>query len=313
MNHPKVSVIIPNYNHAEYLQQRIECVLDQTYTNLEVIILDDCSTDSSRDIINRYRRHPRIVHIEFNHKNSGSPFKQWKKGIDIAIGEWIWIAESDDYSDLFFLETMIQSLLLSPEAGMIYCDSKIVSKGVVWEETFATIKNRKFKTNRWNNDYFNIGKDEIENYLLVESTINNTSAVLFNRAILISINPFDLDLKYIGDKYVFIRVLAKSSIKYLSKSLNYYRDPFSNKHKDRHLYYFYEQFLVLNWVFMNLKEIAKDRFFAVFYQNTNLSLYTHWSKEKWIILRKLFVKNRELLFRCILFNLRRPFLRNHSE
>ena len=84
-----VSVIIPNYNHAPFLKERIDSVLQQTYTDFEVIILDDCSTDNSKEIIETYRMHPKVVHIEYNVVNSGSTFKQWKKGIDLTKGEWI--------------------------------------------------------------------------------------------------------------------------------------------------------------------------------------------------------------------------------
>jgi glycosyltransferase involved in cell wall biosynthesis len=76
---PKVSVIIPNYNHARYLRGRIESVLRQTYRDFEVILLDDCSTDDSRSILGEYVKDPR-VRIDFNEVNSGSTFKQWNKG-----------------------------------------------------------------------------------------------------------------------------------------------------------------------------------------------------------------------------------------
>ena len=95
---PKVSVIIPNYNHAPYLVQRIETVLKQSYPDFEVIILDDCSTDGSHDIIERYRGHSKVSRIVYNKVNSGSPFRQWEKGIGICKGEYVWIAESDDWS-----------------------------------------------------------------------------------------------------------------------------------------------------------------------------------------------------------------------
>ncbi|MFM7682036.1 MAG: glycosyltransferase family 2 protein, partial [Bacteroidota bacterium] len=76
-----VSVIIPNYNHALYLKQRIDSVLQQTYPNFEVIILDDKSMDNSHEIIESYRNHPKVVHIEYKEINSGSTFKQWQKGL----------------------------------------------------------------------------------------------------------------------------------------------------------------------------------------------------------------------------------------
>jgi glycosyltransferase involved in cell wall biosynthesis len=153
-------------------------VLNQTYQTFDVIILDDCSTDSSRDVIERFRNSPRISNILYNEKNSGSPFRQWQKGISLARGDWIWIAESDDSADAQFLEKLIDLLRDQQNVGLIYCDSYIVdAQGI--RGNFADIKNRKFNTNRWSHKYRNNGVDEIENFLLLESTINNTSAVLW--------------------------------------------------------------------------------------------------------------------------------------
>src|SRR5258707_14882309 len=90
---PRVSVIIPNYNHARYLRKRIETVLEQTYQDFEVILLDDCSTDGSSSIIDEYRNDSR-VRMGLNEKNSGSTFKQWNKGVGLAEGKNVWIAES---------------------------------------------------------------------------------------------------------------------------------------------------------------------------------------------------------------------------
>ena len=99
-----VSVIIPNYNHAQYLPERIESVFGQTYPNYEVIILDDCSTDNSREVIEQYRTNPHVSQIIYNEENSGGVFKQWKKGLSLAKGDLLWIAESDDKCENTFLE-----------------------------------------------------------------------------------------------------------------------------------------------------------------------------------------------------------------
>src|ERR1700738_1634065 len=106
---PRVSVIVPNYNHARFLRRRMESVLRQTYRDFEVILLDDCSTDESRSILSEYAGDPR-VRLEFNEKNSGSPFKQWNKGVALASGEYGWIAESDDYADERLLERLVAVL-----------------------------------------------------------------------------------------------------------------------------------------------------------------------------------------------------------
>ncbi len=77
MKHPLVSVIIPNYNHALYLDERIQSVLNQSYGHFEVIILDDLSKDNSREVMEKYRDYPHVSHIVYNTENSGSTFKQY--------------------------------------------------------------------------------------------------------------------------------------------------------------------------------------------------------------------------------------------
>ena len=71
---PKVSIVVPNYNHARFLRRRVESVLRQTFQDFEVILLDDGSTDDSESILSQYGGDPR-VRIEFNEVNSGSTFK----------------------------------------------------------------------------------------------------------------------------------------------------------------------------------------------------------------------------------------------
>ena len=88
---PKVSVIVPNYNHEPYLRQRIDSILNQSYQDFELILLDDCSVDNSRDILMAYKNHPKVTQLVFNEQNSANTFKQWNKGIELAKGEYIWI------------------------------------------------------------------------------------------------------------------------------------------------------------------------------------------------------------------------------
>lgn len=118
MSH-KVSVIVPNYNHAAFLQQRMESVLNQTFQDFELILLDDCSTDGSRDILERYRNDPHVSCIFYNENNGGGPFGQWKKGIELAQGEWLWIAESDDWAECDFLATMLEQADRHPQCGLL--------------------------------------------------------------------------------------------------------------------------------------------------------------------------------------------------
>lgn len=104
---PTVSAIVPNYNHARFLAQRIESIVDQSYPILELIVLDDASTDDSRATIEALTEDLDVeVKLVFNDKNAGNPFRQWEKGISLARGDLIWICESDDFCALDFLENL---------------------------------------------------------------------------------------------------------------------------------------------------------------------------------------------------------------
>ena len=303
MKTPNVTVIIPNYNHGRYLKQRIDSVLQQTYRDFEVIILDDGSTDKSREIIDSYKGHPAIARIVYNDINSGSPFVQWKKGVEAASGQWIWIAESDDYADGRFLEMMIQGVANRDQVGLVYCDSKIVTDEEIQVKTFASLKNEKYKADRWSSDHVSHGIAELEDYILLDGIIHNTSAVLFKRDTLMKVYPFDIPLNYIGDKYTFVKVLSVSDMAYIKEPLNYYRDPFNTRHAGKHIYYFYEQFLLFDWVFRNLKGINRRKCLKAFQVNTRNSLIREWNAEKVSIYLKLFIVNPGLWARCMANNL----------
>ena len=127
MDNYLVSVIIPNFNHARYLDERIQTVLDQTYQNFELIILDDCSTDNSKEIIEKYRHNPHVSHILYNEHNSGKIFSQWQKGIDKAKGELIWIAESDDKCRPELLEKLVSEFQNNMNLVVAFCKTVFFS------------------------------------------------------------------------------------------------------------------------------------------------------------------------------------------
>jgi glycosyltransferase involved in cell wall biosynthesis len=217
-----VSVIIPNWNHAAYLQQRIESVLEQTYKNFELIILDDCSTDNSREIIERYREDIRVSHIVYNEINSGSPFKQWQKGIDLAKGDYIWIAESDDYADERFLEKLIPPFRNNPGTGIVFC-------GSYWIDDKNNIGN---DLSVYHEDFISDGKNEIKRAMVKFNSIQNVSSVLFKTEILKNNSGKYMNYKSSGDWILYTELLLNCNVCYLSDKLNYlrfYHNNISNK------------------------------------------------------------------------------------
>lgn len=218
---PKVSVIIPNYNHASYLIERIDSVLNQTYQDFEVIILDDLSTDNSRDIIEKYRGNSKISHIIYNDVNSGSTFKQWNKGIDLAKGEWIWIAESDDKAEKDFLETLIKGKNKDNEIVLAYCQSsRMNSEGVVTGTWLTQTTNN--KTN-FSNEILEKGKLFIKNNLIDQNVIPNASGVIFKKSIYYEVDKVDIDIKYNSDWLFWMKVLLKGKVYFTPKELNNFR------------------------------------------------------------------------------------------
>jgi len=221
----RFSVIIPNYNHAAFLKERIDSVLAQNHAPAEVIILDDCSSDNSREIIEAYRNHPGISQIIYNEENSGSPFKQWKKGVLLSEEDWVWIAESDDVADSQFLETADLAIRLNPGTGIFYCDSvcKPEEDTMPRYKTYAELKNRFFKTNKWSSDYFLNGEEEINHCLKFFCTINNTSAAVFRKDLLLELLAKLETFIYHGDWYGQIAATSHTSIYYSAKPMNTFR------------------------------------------------------------------------------------------
>lgn len=217
---PKVSVVIPNYNHARYLRQRIETVLRQTYKDFEVILMDDCSTDESRSVISEYAKDPR-VRIEFNERNSGSTFKQWNKGVRLARGKYMWIAESDDYSDDRFLERLVALLDADPEVTFAYCRSWRVWEGQ--PNTFADDYLESMDGRHWKADFVADGREECRNYFVHTNPVPNASAVVFRKAAYKGVGGADERLSLCGDWKVWAAMAFMGKVAYVADPLNYYR------------------------------------------------------------------------------------------
>jgi glycosyltransferase involved in cell wall biosynthesis len=219
---PKVSVIVPNYNHREFLTERLESIMSQSFQDFELILLDDRSTDGSEEILKRYKDHPKVSHCIINEQNSGSPFQQWKKGINLAKGEYIWMAESDDYCEPNFLEHIFESI--SPNMGIYYVQTiDVDSKGMKLGNRISYT--REFQPNIWKKDFSLGGIEFINNYLVVKNVIPNASAVVFKRDLL-GDNFFSdelLKMRMCGDWMFWIRLCKKTNIGFSKTPLNYFR------------------------------------------------------------------------------------------
>ena len=229
MKTPLISIIVPNYNHAVFLEQRLDSIFNQTFQDFEVILLDDCSSDNSIELLNTYAKNEKVSHLILNKENSGSPFKQWKKGIDLAKGKYIWIAESDDYCELTFLDKILKQFEKYPFIGLCYCqtlDVDNVGRPILNRINYT----KEFSPNNWNNDFVINGLEFIKNYLIVKNVIPNASAVVYKKA-LIKQSDFTSDLinmSMCGDWFFWIKICQGVSISFTTSTCNYFRNHFQS-------------------------------------------------------------------------------------
>ncbi|MBJ6119791.1 glycosyltransferase family 2 protein [Pontibacter sp. BT310] len=207
-----VSVIVPNYNHAAYLERRINSILNQTYQYFEIILLDDYSNDNSQSILAKYKNHPKVSHIVLNEFNSGSTFKQWQKGIELASADLIWIAESDDWAEPTLLEELVSPLLDNPDISISFCQTLCVNSdnNILYrtESNFLlhTIHGNKFVSER----------------MFYGNSIMNASMAVFRKS---QIENFDWNftsMRFCGDWFFWVQLALTGSVFESGKYLNYF-------------------------------------------------------------------------------------------
>ena len=250
--YPLVSIIVPCYNHKPYLRQRLDCIYQQTYKNYEVILLDDCSTDGSGLILDEYAtKYIAKTSLIRNSINSGSPFRQWKKGLHHAQGELIWIAESDDFCDLNFLAQLVPAF--QNEAIMLaFSQIRFIDENGekdVWSmEQYLP----EFGPSAWKSSFTTSAHNLTLKSWSKKNIIPNVSAAVFRRHTHIALlsNEDWLQMRVCGDWLFYLWIARSGLVFYTPLTSNYYRQHKSNSsvslHKD--LQYLEEHIQVAEYI-----------------------------------------------------------------
>jgi len=253
----KVSIIIPNYNHSSFLKQRIDSVLNQTFQDFELIILDDCSTDNSSKVINSYSNNDKISHIIFNEENSGSPFKQWQKGIELAKGEYVWIAESDDWCEPTLLQDLVEGIEKDKECVISYCQMSCIAgdNKIKWQSHHHSLS-----------DIID-SKTFIHDYLSIKVAIYNASMAIFKRETYKNVTNEFTTFQLSGDRMFWIQVARQGKVHVSGKVLNYFRkhdkDVSGKAYKSG--INFIEEFRIINWMYK--EDLIDDRIYNLAIRN----------------------------------------------
>lgn len=168
--------------------------------------------------MNRYAGHEKVSRTVLSEKNSGSPFRQWKRGIELSRGDYIWIAESDDWADENFLQRLLEQA--GEGADLVYCRSvKVDGEGEVISDEFWPDS---LDSQRWRDDFTSRGREELYGWLCYRNTIPSASACLFRKKPDLFTDEI-LASRYTGDWLFWVRYLADANLSYLAEPLNFHR------------------------------------------------------------------------------------------
>lgn len=222
----KVSVVVPNYNYEKFLEQRIYSILNQNYKIYELIILDDCSKDNSIAKIEEIKAAiSKYVNVKtfYNETNSGSAFKQWKKGMEIATGNYIWIAEADDYCEKNLIRNLIKPIKKDKNIMLSYADTAFIdAEGKIILKTIKPEIDIQ-KSGHWNHSYINEGIDEIKKFSFLNCTIANVSSCLIKNGNYEEYLKMSGEFRQAGDWLFYVNLISNGDIAFSNNVLNYYR------------------------------------------------------------------------------------------
>lgn len=200
---PTVSVIIPTYNHQRYLSVAIDSAISQNIQPLEIIVIDDGSTDNTREIVKKYQR------IQYHFQKNSGPSAARNHGARIATADYLIFLDSDDALLPDAIEKHIECISYSPGAAMV-------------SATFVTIAP---DGSTFKNSQPHPGPSSPNHYesLLERNYIGMPASALLNRKTLISIGGFDESLSGCEDYDLYLRITRNFFTAYHHNVIAHYR------------------------------------------------------------------------------------------
>ncbi|HBF21617.1 MAG: glycosyltransferase [Owenweeksia sp.] len=257
---PRVSVIIPNYNHAPFLRERIDSVLNQTFQDFELILLDDCSTDDSLSILKEYAAKDPRISLHPNTQNSGSPFAQWNKGVGMANADIIWIAESDDSCLPHFLEKVLPVLENNAEAGIAYCQSDLVDEEGRLINNYLENLEFIYHSEHWRSNFIQNGEWVCREWMLFHNPIPNASGCLIRKKAYQQAGGADPAMRLNGDWFLYTKILSQWKLGFVAETLNHFRvHQHTQRARTRTTYKVYDEIIEINrYIVQNIPGSEKN-------------------------------------------------------
>lgn len=209
MNLPSLSVIIPNYNHAQYLPVCLKAILAQSVAPLEVVVLDDASTDNSVEVIRHFAaQHPRLRLVQ-NEKNLGV-MPTLNKALGLVRGEYVFLQAADDEVMPGLFEKSMNLLAQNPQAGLSCTVSewRYVESGLTWHMCTGLADRPAF-----------LAPDELVRLGKRGKLMISSSSVIFKREALDNVGRFLLPLRWHADWFSCFITAFRFGLCYVPESL----------------------------------------------------------------------------------------------
>jgi glycosyltransferase involved in cell wall biosynthesis len=217
---PLVSIVFTSFNHKEYLKQALDSLINQSYLNYEIIIVDDCSTDGSQEILLKYEYLEKVT-LKLRTINSGSYVKASNFGASFAKGEYLLFAQCDDFSDPNQLAYLVNAFSMSSKIGVVWSRSNMVNEeGLVFEDDFKG-REKKFR-DKCSKDVL-ISGGEMRRYLSYSCVLPNLSAALLKKELYDLVGGLSEKYQVASDWAFWLSLSEITDFYYLSNSLNNFR------------------------------------------------------------------------------------------
>ena len=213
----KISIITASYNYANYIEETIQSVINQTYSDLELIIVDDGSTDNSIEIINKYCNHDNRIRLYTHPNNENKGLKETLLlGISKADSDWIAFLESDDMWRKDYLEKKVEIADKYPEVGLIFNDVEFIGN----EDRIKNYKKTLDKVIKGNNE--RVYPCNIFKNFNVKNPILTFSSVMIKKELL-KPEYFNTPVDKLLDWWLYIHITYSTDVYYLSDNLTKWR------------------------------------------------------------------------------------------
>ena len=196
--HPRVSIVLPTFNGSKYIKQSIDSCLNQTYPNIELIIVDDCSTDNTPEIIKSYKD-KRITYLRHG-KNQGLP-RSLNTGFAHASGDYLaWTSDDNYYAEQAIEKEL--SFLIEKNCSFVYCDY------------YKFTDENPSKLDLW----------KLGDSLALDKLNGVGPCILYSRNVKEAVGEYDPEIELAEDYDYWIRVSKKFPMRHLAEPLYFYRE-----------------------------------------------------------------------------------------